>query len=55
MSAPANPMIEAVEETTPNSDKHDEYWLVDEFFDNMVDIINENFVLEVEASLKLRG
>lgn len=55
MSVPANRMIEAVEEATVQSDNHDEYWLVDAFFDNMVDIINENFVLEVEASLKSRG
>ena len=55
MSAPATHVTEAVEEAKTNPENLDEYWLVDEFFDNMLDIINENFVLEVEASLKLRG
>jgi len=30
-------------------------WSDEELFGNMVDIINENFVLEVEANLRLRS
>lgn len=46
---------ETAEGDTATSESLDEYWLLDESFDNMVDIINENFILEVKASLELRG
>ncbi len=32
-----------------------ESWLDEELFDNLADIINGNFVLEVEASLERRS
>jgi hypothetical protein len=46
---------EAAEERTVNPESRVEPWLDDEFFGNLVDIINDNFVLEVEASLELRS
>jgi hypothetical protein len=47
--------VETAEERTVNPENRVESWMDDEFFDNLVDIINENFVLEVEASLELRS
>jgi len=55
MSALIPYAVETAEERTVNPENRVESWLEDEFFDNLVDIINENFVLEVEASLELRS
>ena len=38
-----------------NRESFGESWLAEDFFDDLVDIINENFVLEVEASLERLG
>ena len=46
---------ETVEEPTANSESRVESWLDDESFDDLADIINQNFVLEVEASLERRS
>ena len=55
MSALIPYVVETAEERTVNPESRVESWMDEEFFDNLVDIINENFVLEVEASLELRS
>ncbi len=55
MSALIPYVVETAEERTVNPESRVESWLDEESFDNLVDIINENFVLEVEASLELRS
>ena len=46
---------ETVEERMANPGSSVESWLDEELFDNLADIINGNFVLEVEASLERRS
>ncbi len=46
---------ENAEQRALDAESRVESWSDEELFDNMVDIINENFVLEVEASLRRRG
>lgn len=55
MSALIPFVAEIAEERIVNTQNHVDSRLDDEFFDDLVDIINENFALEVEASLKLRS
>ena len=46
---------ETVEERMANPGSSVESWLDEELFDNLADLINGNFVLEVEASLERRS
>ena len=46
---------EATEEPMANTGSPIKSWLDEELLDNLADIINENFVLEVEASLERRS
>ena len=55
MSASIPYVDETAEERTVNPECRVESCLDDEFFENLVDIINENFVAEVEAGLELRS
>jgi hypothetical protein len=55
MSATIPYVDETTHERTVNPESRAESRLDDDFFDNLADIINENFVLEVEASLELRS
>ena len=55
MSTPIPYVEETAGEWPANRESFGESWLAEEFFDDLVDIINENFVLEVEASLERRG
>ena len=48
-------VAENAEERIVNPESCVDFWLDDEFFENLVDIINENFVAEVEDSLELRS
>jgi len=55
MSALIPHAAETAEERIVSPESPIESLLDDEFFDDLVDIINENFALEVEASLELRS
>lgn len=55
MSATTPCAEETTHERTVYPERSAEFWLDDELFDNLADIINGNFVLEVEASLELRS
>jgi hypothetical protein len=55
MSALMPYVEETTEERMANTGSPVESWLDEELFDNLADIINENFVLEVEASLERRS
>ena len=48
-------LADTEEERTVSSESYVESWLDDEFFDELADIINENFVIEVEASRRFRS
>ena len=54
MSATMSYVDAITHEQTVNAEIRAESRSNDEFFENLVDIINENFVLEVEDSLELR-
>jgi len=45
---------ETIDQQTLDAESRIDSWSDDELFDNMLDIINENFVMEVEASLRTR-
>jgi hypothetical protein len=55
MSALMPYVEETTEERMANTGCSVESWLDEELFDNLADIINGNFVLEVEASLERRS
>ena len=55
MSALMPYVEETAEGRTAIPESHVESWLDEELFDNLADIINGNFVLEVEASLERRS
>jgi hypothetical protein len=55
MSIPAPYADDIADEWTTESESGAKFWLDDELLDEMAEIINENFVLEVKASLRLRG
>lgn len=55
MSNPAPYAEDTADELTPDVESSASFWLDDELLDNMAEIINENFVLEVKASLRARG
>jgi hypothetical protein len=55
MSALMPYLEETMEERMANTGSPVESWLDEELFDNLADIINGNFVLEVEASLERRS
>ena len=55
MSTPATYAEDTTDEPAPDADSGAKFWLDDELLDNMAEIINENFVLEVKASLRPRS
>ena len=54
MNALKQQIVETSEKYLPVPDAPVEPWMDDEFFDNIADIINENYVLEAEALSKLK-
>ena len=55
MSTPAPYAEDIANEQTPDAESGAKFWLDDELLDNMAEIINENFVLEVKAGLRPRS
>lgn len=55
MGTPALYAEDTADERTPDAESSAKFWLDDELLDEMAEIINENFVLEVKASLRLRS
>lgn len=55
MSASVSQVDETTDEQTADCESTLQTWSDDELFENVAEIINENFVLEVEASRRLRG
>ena len=54
MSAAETYVDETAEEWIANPESNGASWSDDELFENMAQIINENFIMEVEASLEFR-
>ena len=55
MSTQASYVEHTADERTLDEESPAKIWLDDELLDNIAEIINENFVMEVKASLRLRG
>ena len=55
MNSPAPYVEDTDDEQIPDVESSARFWLDDELLDNMAEIINQNFILEVRASLRLRS
>lgn len=55
MDASVTHVDETREEHKADCESSLKFWSDDELFDNVAEIINENFVLEVEASRRQQG
>lgn len=55
MSNPALHVEDTDDERIQDGESSAKFWLDDELLDNMAEIINQNFVLEVKASLRPRS
>ena len=53
MNVSVSQVDETTDEQTADCESSLKFWSDDELFDNIAEIINENFVLEVEASRRL--